>query len=228
MQFLEWKLLNFKWNFIEICPLGSYWQHGNIGSDDGLVPNRRQAIIWTHDGLGYRRIYASLSLHELIISQRNLWMPLLIHDVISVKPYDFLSNTKNRRLVNSTHMYILLRTSLYTTFHSLLNTDRTLWCLLWWASDQTHILQDSSLAMENTYQYLSTDEAILKNKSKLITWVTMSLRYGYKTKGNKIYFIGHTLCISSSVKKTPMTSNAHFKCSEVFTIPTRRLLLFSH
>ena len=62
---LEWKVWNFKWNFNEICYLGPNWQYGNIGSDNCLAPNRRQAIIWTNDGLGYWRIYASLSFDEL-------------------------------------------------------------------------------------------------------------------------------------------------------------------
>ena len=42
------------------------WQWYSIGSDNGLVPNRRQAIIWTNDGLGWWRIYASFNLNELI------------------------------------------------------------------------------------------------------------------------------------------------------------------
>ena len=33
--------------------------------DDGLVPTRRQPIIWTNDGLVYRRKYASLGRSEL-------------------------------------------------------------------------------------------------------------------------------------------------------------------
>ena len=60
------KNLNFKWNFIETCSLGSNLQCGSIGSDDGLAQNRRQAIIWINDGLGYWRIHASLSLDEFI------------------------------------------------------------------------------------------------------------------------------------------------------------------
>ena len=44
---------------------GSNWQYGSISSDNGLAPNRRQAIIWTNDGIGYWCIYASLSLNEL-------------------------------------------------------------------------------------------------------------------------------------------------------------------
>ena len=38
----------------------------SIGSDNGLVPNRQQAIIWTDDGLGWWRIYVPLGLNELI------------------------------------------------------------------------------------------------------------------------------------------------------------------
>ena len=40
-------------------------QVSSIGSDDGLAPVRRQAIIWTNDGLVYWRVYASLGLNEL-------------------------------------------------------------------------------------------------------------------------------------------------------------------
>ena len=36
----------------------------NIVSNNGLAPTRRQTIIWTNDGLRYRRIYASLGLNE--------------------------------------------------------------------------------------------------------------------------------------------------------------------
>ena len=43
-QFLEWKHLNSKLNFIEIYSLGSNWQYVSIGSDNGVAPPRRQAI----------------------------------------------------------------------------------------------------------------------------------------------------------------------------------------
>ena len=36
-----------------------------IGSDNGLAPPRRQANIWTNDGMFYWRIYASPGLNEL-------------------------------------------------------------------------------------------------------------------------------------------------------------------
>ena len=39
----------------------------SIGSDNGLVPYRRQAIIWSNDGLIRLRIYTSLDLSELTI-----------------------------------------------------------------------------------------------------------------------------------------------------------------
>ena len=50
-------------------------QYSSIGSDDGLASTRRQAIIWTNDGLVYWCICASLSLNELtkpnmILSER--------------------------------------------------------------------------------------------------------------------------------------------------------------
>ena len=36
-----------------------------IGSDNGLAPTRRQAIIWTNDAEFSWRMYASLGLNEL-------------------------------------------------------------------------------------------------------------------------------------------------------------------
>ena len=60
----EWKLLNFKYCFIEICFLGSNWQYFIIDSNNGLASNRRQAIIGTNVGLVYRHIYASLGLNS--------------------------------------------------------------------------------------------------------------------------------------------------------------------
>ena len=58
-------LLNFDSKFIDICSYGSNWQWINIGLD-GLVPIRRQAIIWTNNGLSLWRIYASLAVDVLI------------------------------------------------------------------------------------------------------------------------------------------------------------------
>ena len=45
LHWLHW--LQFYW----ISSLGSNWQFVSIGWDDGLAPNRWQAIIWTNDSL---------------------------------------------------------------------------------------------------------------------------------------------------------------------------------
>ena len=45
--------------------MGFNSQYFNIGSDNGLVPVRQQAIIWTNDGLVYWHKYVSLGLNEL-------------------------------------------------------------------------------------------------------------------------------------------------------------------
>ena len=68
MHFLEWKLLYFDSNFTEVCSLGFKSQWAIIGSDNGLVPTRRQAFIWANGGLVHWRIYASFGLNELTIS----------------------------------------------------------------------------------------------------------------------------------------------------------------
>ena len=43
-------------------------QYPSIGSDNGLAPTRRQAIMWANDDMVYWRIYASLGLNELTIN----------------------------------------------------------------------------------------------------------------------------------------------------------------
>ena len=51
--------------WLKVCSSGFNWQYAIIGSDDGLVPIRWQAIICTNDGLVYWRIYVSLGVDEL-------------------------------------------------------------------------------------------------------------------------------------------------------------------
>ena len=48
-------------NFTDILSQVSRQQLSRIGSDNGLVPIRRQAIIWTNDGIVYRHQSASMS-----------------------------------------------------------------------------------------------------------------------------------------------------------------------
>ena len=54
---LSWTAITWEENFTE---QGFNYNNLNIGPDNGLVPNRRQAIIYTNNGLVYWRIYASL------------------------------------------------------------------------------------------------------------------------------------------------------------------------
>ena len=58
-------VLYFDSDFIEIYSQWFIEQNASIGLDNGLVPNRRQAIIWTNDCLVYWRIYASLEFSGL-------------------------------------------------------------------------------------------------------------------------------------------------------------------
>ena len=57
--FLWMKISYFDYNFTEICSIGSNWQP-SIGLNNGLTPNRRQAIIWTNAHPIHWRIYAEL------------------------------------------------------------------------------------------------------------------------------------------------------------------------
>ena len=66
VHFHEWKVLYFDSNFTDICSKGSNWQSPSIGLDNGLAPNRRQAIIWTNANPIHWRIYAALGGDELI------------------------------------------------------------------------------------------------------------------------------------------------------------------
>ena len=38
---------------LKICFQGSSWQQGSFDSDNGLMPNRQQTIIWANAGLIY-------------------------------------------------------------------------------------------------------------------------------------------------------------------------------
>ena len=47
-----------------MCSLGSNWQYDSIGLDNGFVSTRRQAIIWTNDGM-FADAYMRHSAYEL-------------------------------------------------------------------------------------------------------------------------------------------------------------------
>ena len=50
-----------------------------------MMPNKREAIIWTKDGLVYWRIYAPLGLHVLTLCNRLVYFPskVALHYVIA-------------------------------------------------------------------------------------------------------------------------------------------------
>ena len=48
-HFLWMETFDYQKNFIEICSFGSNWLCVSIGLDNGLAPNRRQAINWSYD-----------------------------------------------------------------------------------------------------------------------------------------------------------------------------------
>ena len=45
------KMYDFGLNVTEVCSYGSDTQYSTIGSYNGWVPSRRQAIIWINDSL---------------------------------------------------------------------------------------------------------------------------------------------------------------------------------
>ena len=79
------KMLEFDYDFTEVCSLGSNWQYPSIGSDNGLAPVRRQAIIWTN-WLVYWRIYASLGLNELRFAQEMNRCWIILYGVMWPSP----------------------------------------------------------------------------------------------------------------------------------------------
>ena len=63
MKMFEFRL-KFHWSLLP-CSQRSNEQYSSIVSDNGLVPNRRQTIIWTNEDRVQRRIYASLVVNEV-------------------------------------------------------------------------------------------------------------------------------------------------------------------
>ena len=50
MHFYQTKNIAFWFKFHWNISQGCSWKWANIDSDNGLVPNRQQAIIWSNDG----------------------------------------------------------------------------------------------------------------------------------------------------------------------------------
>ena len=56
---------NFDKYFTEVCSYESNWLEPSTGLDNGLAPNRRQAIIWTNTDPIHWRKYVELVGDEL-------------------------------------------------------------------------------------------------------------------------------------------------------------------
>ena len=70
----ERKVMHFDSNFTEVCSLESNWQCVSIGSGNGMVPSRRQAITWTNADLAYWRICTAQGGDKLRgCTSQNLW-----------------------------------------------------------------------------------------------------------------------------------------------------------
>ena len=59
-------MIKILFNFTEACFQEPNWQWTSISSDDGLPPNRRQAITWTNVDPVHRRIYAGDELRDIL------------------------------------------------------------------------------------------------------------------------------------------------------------------
>ena len=56
----SWMKFFVFWSKLSVCSQGANWKSSSIGLDNGLAPNKRQAIIWTNADPINWRIYATL------------------------------------------------------------------------------------------------------------------------------------------------------------------------
>ena len=57
IHFREWKFCILLKISLKFLAKVSNWQYPSIGLDNGLAPNRRQAIIWTNDDSSMREFF---------------------------------------------------------------------------------------------------------------------------------------------------------------------------
>ena len=80
MHFREWKVMHL----IKIS-LRVHLTKLRVGLDNGLAPDRRQAIIWTNADPIHWRIYAALGGDKL--SHWSIWLRLQTDNIISVQSH---------------------------------------------------------------------------------------------------------------------------------------------
>ena len=117
MQYHQWKILHFDSNFTEVCSWGSNWQRVCIGSGNGLVPNRRQAITWTNLDPVHLCMYAALGGDELSFEDAN---PELV--------WYSIKDTTN--LHRDTGSVFWICKQLYFLYHNLIAKQASWWYVL--------------------------------------------------------------------------------------------------
>ena len=108
-NFLEWKTLLFDSNYTRMCFQGFNKQNTSIGSDNVLPLIRRQAIIWTSDG-----IQASLGLYKLkrircleIFIQPLSWWPLkFVSECDNAREKELIINDTSIEFTISIYLFI--------------------------------------------------------------------------------------------------------------------------
>ena len=100
-----------------ICSLGSNLRYAHVGSDNGWTLFRRQAIIWTNNGIVYGRSYASFGFHK------SLWSAM---QNMMTSPNGLILRVTGLLCGEFTGPRWIPRTEA---------SDAELWCFLWSASE---------------------------------------------------------------------------------------------
>ena len=69
--YLQWKCLNFNYNFTDVYSQGSNWLLVSTGSGNGLAPNRRETITRINAEPIHRRINTALEGNKITKSGRS-------------------------------------------------------------------------------------------------------------------------------------------------------------
>ena len=116
VHFLEWKLLNFKYDLTEICFLLSNWHYGSIGSDNGLAPQwvkpkclcEQQVLVRTNNFLHIFFTNQKFNFFKILIRTNNFfilglnteWEWCKSHRKIFVGPWKILFYELQMNMVN--------------------------------------------------------------------------------------------------------------------------------
>ena len=117
--FSKRKLLYFIQISLNFYPQGCNYPNASMDPDDGLAPNRWQAIILTNDGLVNWRIYASLGLSML----QNI---VFSSAIIKIGNMSYFELTKD-----SSHWWVSNGNTFASISRKILKPQRSSWWFLW-------------------------------------------------------------------------------------------------